>query len=128
MKGHGAKSEAVRERVILALLSERTLELAAERAGVGLRTLQTWLAEDHAFNAALTSARQAAFQAGMGRIQALTGRAIETLEDLLGPEHPPAVRLGSARTITELGMHQHDAEIILRKLNEIETAQRQKER
>jgi hypothetical protein len=32
------------------------------------------------------------------------------------------VRLGAARTVAEIGMHQHDAEIIVRKLGEIEAA------
>ncbi len=34
------------------------------------------------------------------------------------------VRLGAARTVAEIGIHQHDAETILRKLDEIESDQR----
>ena len=56
----------------------------------------------------------------MSRVQALTGRAVDTLEDLLGAEKYPNVRLGAARTIAEIGIHQHDAEHILHKLDEIE--------
>ena len=59
----------------------------------------------------------------MNRIHALTARAVETLEDLLGETKHPAVRLGAARTVAEIGMHQHDAETIVRKLDEIEAAQ-----
>ena len=40
---------------------------------------------------------------------------METLEDLLSAAKHPSVRLGAARTIVELGLHQHDAETILRK-------------
>jgi hypothetical protein len=47
-----------------------------------------------------------------------------TLETLLDAESAPAVRLGAARTITDIGLHQHDAETILQKLNEIEAYQR----
>ncbi len=32
----------------------------------------------------------------------------------------------AARTVAELGVHQHDAETILKKLDEIEAAQRQR--
>ena len=59
----------------------------------------------------------------MGRIQALTARAVETLEDLLDATQSPNVPLGAARTVAEMGIHQHDAETILRKLEEIEAAQ-----
>ena len=48
-KGHGAKPAAVRERAVLALLSDRSLEWAAQRSGVNERTLRHWLTEDAAF-------------------------------------------------------------------------------
>lgn len=123
-RGHGAKTAAVRERAILALLSERTIELAATKAGVNERTLRRWLTDDEAFKAEHDAARAAMFQAGMSRIHALTGRAVETLEDLMAATTVPAVRLGAARTVAELGVHQHDAETIMRKLDQIEAAQR----
>jgi alpha-beta hydrolase superfamily lysophospholipase len=128
-KGHGAKSAPARERAILALLSERTMGRAATRCGVGERTLRRWLTEDSEFKAEYEAARSAMFQVGMSRIQALAGRAVETLEDLLGAKQYPAVRLGAARTVAEIGMHQYDqydADTILRKLDQIEAAQRQR--
>ncbi len=124
--GHGAKPETVRERAILALLSEKTLTGAAERAGIDESTLRRWMAED-GFRAELGEARRAAFQAGMNRVQALTGEAVETLAALMAPDVSAAVRLGAARTVAELGLHQHDAETIMKKLDEIETFQRQQE-
>ena len=33
-------------------------------------------------------------------------------------------RLGAARTVADIGLHQYDAETILKKLDEIETRQR----
>ena len=126
--GHGAKSGAVRERAILALLSEKTLGQAAARAEVNERTLRRWLSDDDRFKVEYAAARQATFQAGIGRVQALTARAVTTLEDLLDLEKYPSVRLGAARTVAELGVHQHDAETISKKLDEIEAAQRQHRR
>ena len=128
-KGHGAKSAAQREVVILALLSEKSIRLAAERLAadgcpVSERTIRGWLADDDAFKAAYEAARKATYQVGIARIQALTGRGVETLEELLDAKKFPAVRLGAARTLVELGIHQHDAETIMRKLEEIESAQR----
>jgi hypothetical protein len=59
------------------------------------------------------------------RIPVLAARAVDALADLLGDKKHPSVRLGAARTVAEIGMHQHDAETILRKLDEIEAVQRQ---
>lgn len=127
-EGHGRKSAAVREQAILALLSERTLERAAARSGVNERTLRRWLTEDAAFTAEYEAARRATFQAAVSRIASLTARAVEALEDLLGDTKHPAVRLGAARTVAEIGMHQHDADTIVRKLEEIEAAQERRRR
>ena len=118
----GAKSEAIRKSAVLALLTEKTVTDAATKAKVDESTLRRWLSEDAAFQAAHADARQAAFQAGISRVQALTARAVDTLEDLLDATDHPNVRLGAARTVAELGIHQHDADTILRKLNEIESS------
>ena len=122
--GHGAKPDAIREKAIVALLSERTLGAAAAMAGVSERTLRRWLTEDAEFKAEYDAARQATFMAGIGRIQALSTKAVETFEDLLAEKKHPAVRLGAARAVTEIGLHQQEAELILRKLDQLEAAQR----
>jgi hypothetical protein len=75
------------------------------------------------FKAAYDAARRAVFDAGIARVQALTAKGVEALEELLDAKKFPSVRLGAARTIVELGMHQHDAETIMKKLEEIEAAQ-----
>ena len=91
-RGHGAKPEAVRERAVLALLHERTVAEAAKTAGVDESTVRRWLADDDAFKAHYAAARKTAFEAGMSRVQALTGKAIETLDDLLDATNHPNVR------------------------------------
>jgi hypothetical protein len=58
----------------------------------------------------------------------LTAKPVDTLDDLLDAKNHPAVRLGAARTITEIGLHQHDAAPTLRKLADIEAAQQQRRR
>ena len=126
--GHGAKSQAVRERAVVALLSEKTVTEAAAKAGVDESTLRRWLSQDEAFQAEYAAARTAAYQAGIYRAQALTGRAMDTLEALLDETKHPNVRLGAARTVAEIGIHQHDAETIMAKLDEIESDQRRDQR
>ena len=100
--GHGSKIAAVRERAVLAMLSERTLGAAAKTAGVAERTLRRWLTDDDAFKASLAEARRTAFEAGLSRVQAITAKAIDTLEDLLRKGEQPSVRLGAARAVVEL--------------------------
>ena len=121
--GHGAKTAAVREQAILALLSEPTIVAAAARVDMGESTLRRWLTEDAAFQAEFEMARHATFKAALHRIPALTARAVDTLAALLGDKEPPTVRLGAARTVVEVGLHQHDAETILKKLDAIEARQ-----
>src|SRR5438270_366462 len=108
--GHGAKSDALRERAITALLSEKSLTAAARRCGVNEKTLRRWMAEDEGFRQAYAEARTAMFEAGMHRVQALAGEAIDTLAALMGRATPPAVRLGAARTVAELGTHRYETE------------------
>jgi len=121
--GHGAKTAAVREQAIVALLSASTIEEAAGRCHIGARTLRRWLTEDESFKAEYEAARRATFQAAISRIPMLTVTAVDALADLLGTSKPPAVRLGAARTVAEIGLHQYDAETILKKLDEIEARQ-----
>jgi hypothetical protein len=45
----------------------------------------------------------------------------------MGRKMSPTVRLGAARTVVELGIHQHDAETILKRLEELEATHRQQE-
>ena len=113
----------MRERAILALLSEKTLGAAAHKANVGERTLRRWLTENQDFRDEFERARRATFQAGINRVQALMGKAVDTLEDLLSTDTAAAVRLGAARTMAEIALHQHDADTILRTLDEIEQRQ-----
>ncbi len=117
----------MRERAVLALLSEKTIAEAAEKARVNEKTLRRWLSDDEAFQAEYAAAREAAYQAGIYRAQALTGRAMDTLEELLDAKKYPNVRLGAARTVAEIGIHQHDAETIMQKLDEIELDQRRQQ-
>ena len=93
---------------------------AAERAGVGVRTLRRWLTEDTHFQADYAVARRALYDTNMNRLRALQTRAVETLESLMEASVSPAVRLGAARTVVELAVHHHDAETILHRLDEIE--------
>src|SRR5262245_33936050 len=123
-RGHGAKSAEVRERAILALLSENSIGAAADLCSLDEKTLRRWMANDDVFKRDLAAARRAMFETAMNRLQPLAAQAVATLAALMGESAPPNVRLGAARTVAELGIHRDDAETILRRLGEIEALQR----
>jgi transposase-like protein len=78
MEGHGQKLTSKQEALIAALLTERTYADAAAKAGVGQTTLYRWL-HLRAFRLAYRRARRELVEAAIGRIQAATGQAVETL-------------------------------------------------
>jgi hypothetical protein len=124
MPGHGSKSDAVRERAIVALLSENSITAAADRCEVNEKTLRRWMADDEAFKQDLATARRAMFETAMNRLQPLAAQAVDTPATLMAEGAPPSVRLGAARTVAELSINRDDAQVILGKLAEIEALQR----
>ncbi len=84
----------MRDQAILALLSEKSVAKAAAKCGLSERTLHRWLTGDDAFQVEYAAAREATYQSGLHRVQALTAKAIDTLEDLLDAKINPNVRLG----------------------------------
>ena len=78
LAGHGQKLTSKQEALIAALLTEPTYAAAATKAGVGQSTLYRWLKRP-AFRDAYRRARRELVEAAIGRIQASTGQAVETL-------------------------------------------------
>lgn len=78
MTGHGQKLSHKQEALIAALLSESTHAAAATKAGVSEATLYRWLRLP-AFQAIYRQARRDLIDSAVGRIQAATGQAVDTL-------------------------------------------------
>jgi hypothetical protein len=78
MRGHGQKLTRKEEALIAALLTEPTHADAAAKAGVSEATLHRWL-HLPAFRAAYRQARRELVESAIGRIQAATGQAVDTL-------------------------------------------------
>lgn len=78
MGGHGQKLTSKQEVLIAALLTEPTHAAAAAKAGIGQTTLYRWM-HLPAFRAAYRRARRELVESAVGRIQAATGQAVETL-------------------------------------------------
>ncbi len=78
MRGHGQKLTQKQEALIAALLTEPTHAAAAAKAGVSEATLYRWL-DLPPFRAAYRRARRELVDGAIGRVQAATGLAVETL-------------------------------------------------
>ena len=103
-------AEAVREtltpkqeRAIAALITSKTLEEAAQRAGVSPRTLYRWQHEDPLFQVEWRSARRAALDAGLAALQSGVGEAVQVLRESL-KERNPHVRIRAALGLLEHGL------------------------
>jgi len=76
--GHGQKLTSRQEALIAALLTEPNHAAAAAKAGVGKTTLYRWM-HLSGFRAAYRQARRELVETAIGRLQAGTGLAVETL-------------------------------------------------
>jgi hypothetical protein len=100
---HGAD-----EALLLALACGATADSAAQKAGVGARTVHRRLA-DPDFRRRLQELRGDMVQRTSGALTAASTEAVRTLLELLKPTQPPAVRLGAARAVLELGLKLREA-------------------
>jgi hypothetical protein len=78
MRGHGQKLTRKQEALIAALLTERTHAEAAKKAGISEATLYRWLSLP-GFLSAYRRARRELVENAVGRMQAATGQAVDTL-------------------------------------------------
>jgi hypothetical protein len=95
VEGHGQKLTSKQEALIAALLTEPTYADAAAKAGVGQTTLYRWL-HLPAFRAAYRRARRELVEAAVGRIQAGTGQAVETLLTVARQSRRDSIRVRAA--------------------------------
>jgi hypothetical protein len=84
--GHGEKLTRKMEAAIAALLREPTVRKAAEKAGVGERTLRRWLKDDAGFQSAYAAARRQLLEHSLSRLEAVAGRAVSVLRKALASD------------------------------------------
>src|SRR5262245_41336494 len=91
------------DALLMALACGATVENAARQAGVSLRSAHRRMA-DESFRQRLQALRDDMVQRASGAMTAGSHEAVRTLLELLKPSMPPAVRLGAARSVLEIGM------------------------
>jgi predicted trehalose synthase len=91
------------EALLVTLACGATVESAASKLGMGVRTIHRRLA-DPTFKKRLQDIRSDMVQRATGMLTASAMEAVKTLLDLQKASTPAAVRLGAARTILEIGI------------------------
>src|SRR5215213_5973503 len=97
---------AKQEKAVAALIVSKTIEEAAERAGVSPKTLYRWRTEDPLFATAWHSARREALDAGIAALQSGVSEAVQVLRESL-KERNPHVRIRAALGLIEHGLAAH---------------------
>ena len=114
------------EKAISALLSEPTIKQAAEKIGIGERTLHTWLAEP-AFVDAYRAARRDAVGQAVARLQQTATHVVTVLLTLMADKTTPAaVRLNAASKVLDLSFKAVELEDIQARLEALEQLYAQK--
>ena len=122
MTGHGAKFGRKKEQAIVALLTCRTNEEAANAVGVSGVTLLRWQKEPE-FQIAYLAAKRAAFGQSIARLHHLSNSAVSTLgKIMLDSAMPPATRARAADSILNHTAKAIELEDIEVRVSELERA------
>lgn len=114
-------------KALAALMSESTIAKAAQASGVSERTLYRWLG-DPAFSGAYRSARRAAVELAMSRLQRSAAAAADVLVELASDRTTAApVRLGAAREVLDLALRSLEHDDLEARLAALEAAHAQLE-
>src|SRR3954447_656782 len=91
------------DKLLLTLACGATVEAASRQCGLSIRTIYRRLAEPE-FKRKLQALRTDMVQRTAGTLTAAATEAVRTLLDLQKPVAPPAVRLGAAKAVLEIGV------------------------
>lgn len=111
------------QKAIIALLAKGTIAAAARSAGVGERTLHTWLG-DPTFSEAYRAARRESVRAATASLQRSSADAVTTIASIMRDKSAPAgVRLAAARTVLDLALQAVELDDVLARLAALEAKQ-----
>lgn len=112
--------KAKQEKAITALLSESSIVAAAQKIGIGERTLRTWLS-DPVFKQAYQEARRTSICQAMGSLQSATSEAAQVIRDIMNdPNERGTTRLMAAKTIIDNSLKSLELEDLAQRVEELE--------
>jgi hypothetical protein len=122
MTGHGAKSGRKQEEAIIALLSHRSIDDAAQAIRIAPRTLLRWMKEAE-FDAAYREARRMAFRQSVARLQQASTAAVSTLlKVMVDSSTPPSTKVRAADSVLSHSAKAIEIEDIEARVSELERA------
>lgn len=128
MSGHGEKLSRNKEKAISALLLNPSLPEAAKAVGIGESTLRRWL-NNKDFAEAYRKARAEVVRHATVQVQAVMGKAVQTLDDVMSdPGNPPSSRVSAAKAVLDLGVKAWELEEIETRLAALERIVSEKNR
>lgn len=107
------------EILLMALACGSTIDAAAAKARVNARTVKRRL-QNPEFLAKLRELKDGMVRRAASMLTAAAMESVRTLTALLGKETPPAVRLGAARAIIELGVRLRESADLHERLTALE--------
>jgi hypothetical protein len=107
------------DALLLALACGATVENAARQCGLCERTVYRRL-EEAVFRQRLQQLRTDMIQRTAGALTAAATEAVRTLLELQKAAAPPAVRLGAARSVLEIGIKLREAANLEERLSALE--------
>jgi hypothetical protein len=109
------------QKVIGALLTEPTLEAAAQCAGVCRATLWRWL-QDERFSKAYHQVRRESVRQAVARLQQASSEAVDTLRDVMqcATAHP-AAKVSAAKAVLEFSLKAIELEDLALRIEQLET-------
>jgi hypothetical protein len=109
------------QKAIVALLENKKVADAAKKAGVPVRTLYRWMAEDVEFKACLKAAEGDLIDSAVRRLVGIADRSIDVIKEILNDEEvKDAVRLRAATTGIEAMLKMRELRNVEDRLSEIE--------
>ncbi|MGA2400970.1 MAG: hypothetical protein ABSG91_04595 [Syntrophobacteraceae bacterium] len=108
-------------RALSALLSCKSVEEAAQQAGVSKTTLFRWLREDEEFQSEYTKAGSQLMEEVLRQLQQICTGAVETLADVMADgEATASSRVTAARATLELTLKIEDQRCLERRIGRLE--------
>ena len=118
--GHGQKWSRKKDQAIVALITEPTIQAAAQKVGITTPTLHKWLKVKE-FKDAYREARREAVTAAISRLQRTATEAVDALRAVMNDtESPASARVSAARSILEIAIKAVELEDFERRLEALE--------
>jgi len=118
----GPNLDSRKTRALSAMLGSRSVEEAANLAGVSTTTIFRWLREDEQFQAEYRKSSSHLMEVALRRLKQICGVAIETLASIMADgEATASSRVTAARTTLELTLKIDEHRDLVDRIERLET-------